>query len=382
MALGSDVSSVTLLFCSICPGSLLIGERAVFERFGLTLMVNHACNLRCGYCYTGEKLRRPMPASVARAAIDRAVRSLSSRGVLELAFFGGEPLVEADLILELIDYAAQQAAMSDIRLEINLTTNGTLQHAAAWQVMMLPTLRLAISHDGLPQVHDRHRFTVEGHGTSDVVTRTMRRLLAAGKQFQAVMVVGPDQVATMPAGIAHLYELGVRQFEPSLDLWAKWTRADGQRLKAAIRQCAEFWISHLPEIGISWLDEKAASLANVPRSASARCEFGHGEIAVAPSGRLYPCERLIGADLGDHPHRLPGNAQDGDNFLSVPQPRGKSAAECSSCAIQTSCSTSCRCSNFVRTGDAGRPDGLLCLFDQACYQETARVLQAHDAALA
>ena len=70
-------------------------------RFGLTLVVNHACNLRCSYCYTGEKIGRRLPLATGRKAIDRAISSLSQNGTLELAFFGGEPLVEAELILEL-----------------------------------------------------------------------------------------------------------------------------------------------------------------------------------------------------------------------------------------------------------------------------------------
>ena len=77
------------------------------SRFGLTLVVNHACNLRCTYCYTGLKFRRPLPAAFGQRAIDRAFRSLSHSGTLDLAFFGGEPLIEAELILELVAGAAR-----------------------------------------------------------------------------------------------------------------------------------------------------------------------------------------------------------------------------------------------------------------------------------
>ena len=73
--------------------------------FGLTLVVNHACNLRCTYCYTGDKFGRPMPLEIGRKAIGRAVSSLSPSGTLDLAFFGGEPLIEADLILDVVDDA-------------------------------------------------------------------------------------------------------------------------------------------------------------------------------------------------------------------------------------------------------------------------------------
>ena len=70
----------------------------MYDQFGLVLVVNHACNLRCRYCYTGEKYHRSMTESLGRKAIDRALASISPGGVLELGFFGGEPLVEAPLI--------------------------------------------------------------------------------------------------------------------------------------------------------------------------------------------------------------------------------------------------------------------------------------------
>ena len=96
----------------------------MFERFGLTLMVNHACNLRCTYCYTGEKLGRRLPLATGQKAIDRALHSLKPHGMLELAFFGGEPLVEAELILELVAYARSEAARHEMDLALSMTTNG------------------------------------------------------------------------------------------------------------------------------------------------------------------------------------------------------------------------------------------------------------------
>jgi sulfatase maturation enzyme AslB (radical SAM superfamily) len=57
-----------------------------YECFHLVLMVTHACNLRCHYCYTGRKMSRSMDLRIGRAAIDRAIRSLRPGGTLELGF--------------------------------------------------------------------------------------------------------------------------------------------------------------------------------------------------------------------------------------------------------------------------------------------------------
>src|SRR5262249_21436433 len=132
-------------FSSHVSSRLRPGAVGMHSHFGLTLMVNHACNLRCTYCYTGEKIRRPMTLQTGQVAIDRAIRSILPHGVLELGFFGGEPLAEAELILKLIDHAKQQAGAYAVELDLSMTTNGTVDTPAAWSVMIHPDLRLAIS---------------------------------------------------------------------------------------------------------------------------------------------------------------------------------------------------------------------------------------------
>jgi uncharacterized protein len=345
--------------------------------FGLTLVVNHACNLRCTYCYTGDKFGRPMSLEIGRKAIGRAVSSLSPSGTLDLAFFGGEPLIEAELILGLVDDARDQTARRGNHLALNMTTNGTIESSAAWEVMTLPEMQLSISHDGLPAIHNRHRIAVDGQSSSRRVEHTIGRLIEAEKQFRVVTVVHPNGVESLSAGMQYLYSLGVRQFDLSLDLWTNWTRADGARLSDAIGRAADFWGMRLPECSVNWFDEKAARASGISVPEIARCGFAHVEIAVTPAGNLFPCERLVGADDPDNAMRLPGNVFDGDDFLNGSPVARTSPAECVPCVLRPICNTTiCRCSNYVRTGDVNRPDGLLCLLDQACYRETVRVLQS------
>jgi len=341
--------------------------------FGLVLMATHACNLRCRYCYGGEKTDRSMPMVVAFTAIDRAVRSISPGGTLELGFFGGEPLLRAELISQVIEYARESTSLAGFSLKLSMTTNGTLNSETARAVMTMPEMELSISHDGLPEVHDRYRVDCNGGGTSSRVLGTIDRLQEEGHEPRVVMVVRPDTVESLPEGIAFLQSRGVRYIAPSLDLWAEWNQADAERLRDSLVRCADLWHAGLPQRSISWFDEKAARLAAVPISETARCGFGDGEIAVAPSGNLYPCERLIGADEADSPMRLPGHALDGTRFDGTTAAE-RSAPACTDCAISDQCNTTCRCSNYIRSGRIDRPDGLLCMLDSVCYSETARVL--------
>ncbi|MCY2952707.1 MAG: 4Fe-4S cluster-binding domain-containing protein [Planctomycetota bacterium] len=75
----------------------------MFQQFGLVLMLTHACNLRCSYCYNGRGSSGTMSLDLGRRSIDRAIASLAPGGTYELAFFGCEPSLHVDLLSALID---------------------------------------------------------------------------------------------------------------------------------------------------------------------------------------------------------------------------------------------------------------------------------------
>ena len=144
----------------------------------------------------------------------------------------------------------------------------------------------------------------------------------------------------------------------------------------AVARAARVWREGVPDLGVSWFDEKAARLCGIDLTATARCGFGDGQIAVAPSGRLYPCERLIGEDGPTNPMRLPGHVLDGEDFLDFAEPPARGAAACSECGASSLCNTTCRCSNYVRTGNVATPDRLLCLLNEVCLRETMKAMAA------
>lgn len=346
-----------------------------YQRFSLVLMVTRNCTLRCDYCYVGSKSCRRLPEEFGTKAIDRALGSVGDGGTMELSFFGGEPLLEPELIELLIDHAEDRGRGRGIAVRPGLTTNGTLWQGGAWRLMTRPGMHVAVSHDGIPEIHDRHRPFADGRASSNAVLRTLSALTEAGVRPRVVSVVRPDSVGCLAAGIEFLHEsCGARRFDPSLDLWARWTREDVTRLEAEVERLADFWRGHLPEASITWLDEKAARLMGAPCGGTARCGFGRGEIAVATSGRLYPCERLIGEDEPENPMRLKGHVCEGERFEGFEPGPVETPPACVRCRVSMLCDVTCRCSNYVRTGDASRPDGLLCRLNRACIRAAGRVL--------
>ncbi|HOX39837.1 MAG TPA: radical SAM protein [Candidatus Brocadiia bacterium] len=351
----------------------------MYSRFGLVLMLNHSCNMRCDYCYVGRKFNRTMTPEIGMKAIDRAIASLEPGGKLELGFFGGEPLLEAGLILDFIAHAESRARAEGYELALSMTTNGTISDGLAWDVLKHPKLMPAISHDGLPEVHNRHRRFANGRDSSDKVLATISKLLASGKRFSVIMTVRPENVLQVPEGVVFLRDFGVARVHLTLDIWARWDAEDARNLEETITRCGPIWRDGLPKKSLNWFGEKAIRIAGIPVDKCARCLFGAGEIAVAPSGTLYPCERLIGEDTDDNPSRMEGHALDGGDFLGYEPVPERSSEACDKCAIRSACLTTCRCSNFVRTGNPARPDRLLCMFEQACFRETVKMLESMGA---
>ncbi len=341
-----------------------------YPAFGLTLVVNHACNLRCSYCYTGAKFHAAMPVEVGEQAIHRALASIRVGGVLQMGFFGGEPLIEAARIREWIRTTRVAAQAQGKQVHFNLTTNGTLTDSDALAVLMDPDVELAISCDGTAGQHDKHRRDAQGRGSFAQVEATLRVLVAARRPFSVVMVVRPDTLDELPAGLRYLRELGVTRFTLSLDVWTSWMKPDLENLACVVDAAADLWRSWLPDVSIDWFDTRVAALAELTSArADTRCGFGEGEITVAPSGRLYPCERLVGDDRAGHPLQLPGLVGEGEDFLGMRAP-------CSGQGDACATSTGCRCSNYVRTGSTAGEDGLLRALDEAAHHSLERLITA------
>ena len=129
-----------------------------YNRFSLVLMVTHSCNLRCSYCYSGGKIQRSMDSAIAFKAVDRGVNSIIDGGVFELSFFGGEPLLEVDLLSDIIKYAERLTRSKGIELKIFLTTNGTILNNKVKNLIKHPYLTVSVSCDGSPSVHDLNRY--------------------------------------------------------------------------------------------------------------------------------------------------------------------------------------------------------------------------------
>jgi uncharacterized protein len=351
------------------------------DLFRLTLVLTHACDLACAYCSAGPKSARSMDEATGERAIARALAAIDDGGALDLGFFGGEPLLEWPLARRLIERTRALARPRRIEVMLALTTNGSRVDDRTADELVAESVDVAVSIDGLPEVHDAERRTAGGRPTSERALRAFERLRARGAEPRVVTVVRPSNIDRLVEGARFLAELGATVLEPSLDYLAPWRAEDLPRLERAVGGLGALWAERWPAVSISWIDTKVA-LGTGLLARPIECGFGRGEVAVAPSGRVYPCERLVADDRGAW---AIGHVRDGDGPFAPNGATCKPAesSECGGCAARLACSNACACQNLARTGRPDTPDGLVCVLEQACIaaaRDATRTIAARAAA--
>lgn len=266
------------------------------------LVLTHACNLACTYCYTGEKKRVRMPEAVAMRAVDLAIASArASRSKLQLTYFGGEPLLEAPLLL---DVAARARSLADdVPLVMQMTTNGTLLDAALVERLGALGVHVAISIDGTKAQHEAARPLAGGGSSWETTRRGLDLLLAARERhgFDVVAVVDPGTVHLLGDGVRELLDLGVDAITLNANFGGVWGERELAVLEAQLEIVAALvvaWLRRGRWVRVQPLESALRSFTETGHVVTASCGAGSRRLAVAPSGRIYGCCRAVGEDTG------------------------------------------------------------------------------------
>jgi uncharacterized protein len=297
------------------------------------LVLTHACNLACSYCYTGEKKRVRMRDEVAMRAVELAFAAAKQAGAkLQLSFFGGEPMLEATTVLAIAETARSQSATTGVPLVLQCTTNGTLLDEALVDRLDTLGVHLAISIDGTRAQQEAVRPLAGGGSSYDATRRGLDLLLARDRPFDVIAVVDPSTVHALADGVRELLDLGVE----ALSLNVHWAGAWGGPELAILEQQLEIvaaimvaWLRRGRWVRIEPLESALRSFIELGRAITSSCNAGARRLAVAPSGRVYGCCRAVGEDTGK---RAIGHLDEG-----LPPPRAMSEG--------------CACASAEETGD-------------------------------
>ena len=327
----------------------------------LCLHVAHTCNLNCSYCFASQGKfhgeRALMSAETARAAMDFLVKESGSHYNLDVDFFGGEPLMNWDVVKETVRYGRSLEKKYNKNIRFTLTTNGVGINDEVIEFANSQMHNVVLSLDGRKPVHDRFRRTISDEGSYDLIVPKFRRLVEArGGRDYYMRGTFTHMNTDFTEDIFHMLDLGFDQLsmEPVVtdpkDPLAL-TEEDLPVLYEQYEILAKDMIRRRREGRPYTFYHYMIDLEHGPciYKRIAGCGAGTEYYAVTPWGDLYPCHQFVGEEdfrMGDVFHgidRTDLQRQFGRNNIY-------SHEECSDCWAKLYCSGGFAANAYHGTG--------------------------------
>ena len=327
----------------------------------LCLHVAHTCNLNCAYCfasqgkYHGE--RAVMPFEVGKQALDFLVAHSGSRKHLEVDFFGGEPLMNFEVVKQLTAYARSIEKASGKEFRFTLTTNGLLIDDDVIDFANREMGNVVLSLDGRKEIHDRCRVDYAGNGSWDRIVPKFRRLVKArgGKNYYmrgTFTHANPDFLEDIKV----MLDLGFTELsmEPVVCAPGDPAALTEEDLPVVLRQyedLARLMLQRRREGRPFTFYHYMLDLSGGPciYKRISGCGSGTEYMAVTPWGDLYPCHQCV----GEEGFRL-GNVWDGVTNPAAQQEFADcnvyARPECRDCWARLYCSGGCAANAYHATG--------------------------------
>ena len=331
-----------------------------------TLCLTHDCTLRCSYCYAGRKYSHAMTRETAQRAIDIVFSEAHNTGCsADISFFGGEPLMEWELLQWCYDYAQSKAGELAAPPRFGLTTNGTLLTADKLNWLAERDFLIGISIDGSPAMHNTNRQRPNGSGSHTDVAQALQLIEQhSGVRSQAICVVTPNNVQHLSEGIEWLSRHYSGTIGLNIDYWSEWSDEQFETLSSQYALVAELVANSYrasQPIKLRSIDDKISSHLHQRNDNCVHCRIGEREIAVSVDGNFFPCSRLVGD--GDKEELNFGNVTEGINRARqqyIIATRGCATPACKLCNLRHRCLNSCGCTNYASSGKLNQVSPFLC----------------------
>ena len=362
----------------------------------LCLHIAHDCNLACRYCFAEEGeyhgRRALMSLEVGKKALDFLIANSGSRRNLEVDFFGGEPLMNFEVVKQVVAYARSKEQEYGKHFRFTITTNGMLLNDSNIDFINKEMSNVVLSIDGRKAVNDRMRKRVDGKGSYDIILPKYQRLVAQrGDKEYYVRGTYTKYNLDFSNDVFDLLEHGFDQIsvEPVMadenDPYAI-TEAD---LPAIFKEYEVLMnkILDYEKTGKKFnffhfmldLDQGPCAIKRLRG-----CGCGNEYVAITPDGDIYPCHQFVGMEEWKM-----GNLEEGTfdqakkaNFAKA---HIYTKPDCRECWARFYCSGGCNANNYQYAGDIRKAHKLSCEIEKkrlecAIVMKAIRMEQAEQAA--
>ncbi|OPZ86686.1 MAG: hypothetical protein BWY74_03572 [Firmicutes bacterium ADurb.Bin419] len=344
----------------------------------LCLHISHDCNLRCKYCFasTGDfgGQRSMMSAEVGKKAIDFVIEASGNRKNLEIDLFGGEPLMNFDVVKEIVAYAKSKEKEYGKNFRFTLTTNALLLNEEIKTYLNENMQNVVLSVDGRKEVNDKMRYRVDGTGCySDIMPKIKDMADSRGQDKYYVRGTFTRENLDFSKDVLHLADEGFKQISVEPVVAAKDSGYDLREEDLPVlfeeyeKLASEFVKRKAEGKGFNFFHfmlDLSQGPCVVKRLRG--CGSGHEYVAITPEGDIYPCHQFV----GNSDFKM-GNVAEGIvNTEIQEQFKGSNVytkEECGKCWAKFYCSGGCAANAYQFNNDINIP------YKVGCELEKKRV---------
>jgi uncharacterized protein len=328
----------------------------------LCFIITRKCNFACRYCFaeaerSGEIGNSVMSKEVAREALNFIVSASRGRKSLEIDFFGGEPLLGFDTIVDTIEYSKTLAQELDKKFLFSLTTNASLLTSEIIDYLNRENISLILSLDGNKSVNDTFRVKRNEEGTFDEVFKNIKGVLSKRNDGYYVRGTYTSRTNNFPETVKFFYNSGIKKIsiEPVV------TRNSDISLK---KESLSIVKKHYEELAKWYIETKRndnelsfyhfeLDLINgsCVEKLMTGCGAGVEYLSVSPEGKFYPCHQFDGKpqfELGDISRGIVNTALV-DKFRASTNVLNKEP--CRNCWARYLCGGGCLANNYTINND-------------------------------
>ncbi len=344
----------------------------------LCLHVAHDCNLRCNYCFASQGDfkgdRSLMPLEVGQKALDFLVENSGNRRNLEVDFFGGEPLMNFDVVKRLVLYGKDLEKIHDKHFRFTITTNGVLLDEGKIDFINKYMDNVVLSLDGRKEINDNMRRTVSGEGSYDIILPKFQEMVAKrGDKDYYIRGTFTSYNLDFSEDALDFYQKGFKKIsiEPVVTSPDENYAIREEHVDTILKEYEKFSREYIKIkkqdddfLFFHFMIDLNQGPCIVKRAVG--CGAGSEYMAVTPKGDLYPCHQFVGKEK----FKI-GNVYDGILNTKIREEFKEANVynkeKCRSCWARFYCSGGCHANAYNYHGDFMKP------YDIGCEMEKKRI---------
>lgn len=318
--------------------------------------LTNSCNLKCKYCYEKNKINKVIDFNVIEKLLKERVNSKEKSTTI--SFFGGEPLLEKQLIYDTVTLGNNLTKKSKHQFIYSLTTNGTLIDDEFIKFCKKNNIAVGISIDGNADVHNINRINNANKESFDEVLKNSKKCLEANLNCMALPVICTNNVKHLADSIKLLINLGFKSITCNFNYSDDWNDNSLEILRQEYKKISDIYYNEFKKknyIRIYPLDTKM--YLNIHKKRCSDSCSGN-RIAVNADGKFYPCIQFVGDsrfEIGDYKKGI-----DTERKKDILLRRLTSKVVCDECSLKDRCIYKCGCARIMTTNDIVEVSPIVC----------------------